>query len=250
MTRVVLALLLCAIMTAEEYQGYIGEWVTVEATAYSPHDRRDAAYRATKGRDRWMTAGRVSDVRKHPYGVAAPQPGGDRPLPPHLTLPLRTEVIIPLGNGYLDHTAGHDTAAGRVFLVDDTGGDITTNTRKTRTLHIDLRVKLEADALQFNGGAGRGRFRIFVITGPAPRHEPPQQRAVAPPPPPLDTSRSPVSPPLDTSPALLTTPVAAPVQKAVARPEDTSYDTAQMVSVAPGLLLILIFLAIIIRRRL
>lgn len=185
MIRAGLLLLLVAFLAGtEEYQGYYGRWVEVVATAYSPHDKRDSSYHATKGRDRWMTAGRVSDVRRVPHGVAAPQPGGKRPLASFLTIPLRTQVIIPLGSGYLEKDHRHDTPEERVFLVDDTGSDITQNTRDTGRLHIDLRMTTESDAFAYNQGQGRHRFRIFVISGKVP--PPPPPPVVIPPPVPVD----------------------------------------------------------------
>lgn len=177
MTRLALLLALCAAAACEEYEGFLGRWVEVTATAYSPHDKRDSRYHATKGKDRWMTAGRVSDVRKVPYGIAAPQPGrrGDRPaLPSNLTIPLRTRIIVPVESGY--QTRPEQSPASRVFTVDDTGGDITEDTRRTGRIHIDLRVRTEAEAFNYNHGAGRHRFKVFIISGTAP---PKPQRAVA-----------------------------------------------------------------------
>lgn len=163
MRAAALLLLLAALASAEDQlMGYTGHWVEAVATAYSPHDRLDAAYRATKGRDLHMTAGRVSDVRLVPYGVAAPQGVAG------LSLPLRTRVIVPRGYGYLDRTPGHDAdGPGRVFLVDDTGGAITARTRATGRMHLDLRYRTESSALSFNR-TGRTDLRVFVITGLAP----------------------------------------------------------------------------------
>lgn len=182
MMRLALLLVLClAAPATEEYLGYLGRWVEVEATAYSPHDSRDSAYHATKGKDRWKTAGRVSDVRRVPYGIAAPQPYHRPVLPTFLVIPLRTRVIVPLGNGYLDHE--RDTPEERVFLVDDTGSDIVRETRRTGRLNIDLRMKTEADALAY----GRKRFRVFIIERDVPKLPPPlppHPQPQAPPPPP------------------------------------------------------------------
>ncbi len=176
---VLAALFLSAHARAEAvdtYLGYTGRWVEAVATAYSPEDRRDAAYRASKGRDRYMTSGHVSDVRKVPYGVAAPLPKAVPELPAGLTIPLRTLVIVPIGYGY------RDDEALRLFTVDDTGADIIANTRRTGVLHVDLRLRYEAEALAY----GRRRIRLFVVTGRAPPEAPPeppiQQRAVAGPP--------------------------------------------------------------------
>lgn len=177
MRAAALLLLLAALAPAEDQlMGYTGHWVEAVATAYSPHDRLDAAYRATKGRDLHMTAGRVSDVRRVPYGVAAPQAVDG------LSLPLRTRVIIPRGYGYLDRTPGHDAdGPGRVFLVDDTGGAITARTRATGRMHLDLRYRTESSALSFNR-TGHMDLRVFVITGLAPSEPAAEPATLAPPP--------------------------------------------------------------------
>ncbi len=129
---------------SDTYLGHKGHWVDAEATAYSPHDDCDAAYRAKKGADLYMTAGRVSDVRVTPYGVAAPQKGD-------LVLPLRTKIIVPSDTGYV--------AGDQELLVDDTGGTISKRTKATGRLHIDLRVKTQKEAIAF----GRKQVRVFII---------------------------------------------------------------------------------------
>lgn len=49
-----------------------GHWVDVIATAYSPEDPLDGAYRSTKGKWRYITADGRTDVRRNPYGIAVP----------------------------------------------------------------------------------------------------------------------------------------------------------------------------------
>lgn len=143
------AVVLVAILGAvgafgDEYMGLQGHWVRAVATAYSPEDDVDSAYRAKKGADLYMTAGRVSDVRLVPYGVAAPNHGP-------LGLPLRTRVVVRPGSGY--------AAEGRILIVDDTGGVIRRRTRETGELHIDLRVKTQLEARQY----GKHTVDVFVV---------------------------------------------------------------------------------------
>lgn len=147
MIRVLLIWLLATLASgADTYLGHTGHWLTVEATGYSPQDDIDSAYRETKGADRYMTAGRISDVRITPYGIAT---GGKA------VLPLRSRVIVPEGEGF--------PASDRIVLVDDVGAIIRRRTEETGVLHIDLRFKTTYSAERF----GHRTIRIFVIEGDA-----------------------------------------------------------------------------------
>lgn len=132
-----------------------GRWITVRATAYSPHDAVDGAYHATKGdRWRWITADGRTDVRQTPYGIAVPRLAGGRPA-----WPYGTRVLIPAGQGYLDRSR----PAERIFTVDDTGGAIRGKTEKSGVLHIDLRFRSESSAREFAGDRGWRELRVMVL---------------------------------------------------------------------------------------
>lgn len=139
-----------------EYSGYIGRWVEVVATAYSPHDAVDGAYHATKG-DRWryITADAKTDVRQVPYGVAVPNFG----LKNTPVIPYGTKVIIPAGQGYLDGSRPTD----RVFPVDDTGSGISRKTQATGKMYVDLRYMHTEWALKWQTKT----IKMFIITGKA-----------------------------------------------------------------------------------
>ena len=126
-----------------------GYWVRAVVTAYSPHDAIDGEYHLTKGKDRWRTASMV-DVREHVYGVAVPHDGSGRPL-----VPYGSRIFIPLGHGYLDESRADD----RWFAADDTGGMITSRTRDTKVIHIDLRYRTEYSAKQF----GRQEMDVYIL---------------------------------------------------------------------------------------
>lgn len=132
-----------------------GRWLTVRATAYSPHDAVDGHYHATKGeRWRWITADGRTDVRTKPYGIAVPRLAGGRPA-----WPYGTRVLIPAGQGYLDQSMANE----RIFTVDDTGGAIRGKTERSGVLHIDLRFRSESSAKAFGGDAGWRELRVMVL---------------------------------------------------------------------------------------
>jgi len=138
----------------------IGHWLTVRATAYSPHDALDGAYHQTKGeRWRWITADGRTDVRDVPYGIAVPLLRGGRP-----TWPYATRVFIPEGQGYLDLSGG---PADRTFAVDDCDSAISRRTIATGIMHIDLRFRKESSALAFGGSKGWRELRVFVFDPPS-----------------------------------------------------------------------------------
>ena len=131
-----------------------GRWLTVRATAYSPHDAIDGHYHATKGdRWRWITADGRTDVRTTPYGIAVPRLAGGRPA-----WPYGTRVLIPAGQGYLDQTRPDQ----RIFIVDDTGAGIRRRTKESGILHLDLRFRSEEAARSFAGASGWREMRVFV----------------------------------------------------------------------------------------
>jgi len=147
-------LCICLLVTAglfgdDVFSDPRGYWVTVVATAYSPYDEIDHWYHATKGKDRWMTAGR-RDVREHVYGIAVPRDAQGSPM-----IPYGSKIWVPPSSGYLAETY----PVNRFFIADDTGGKITSRTRTTGVIHIDLRYHYESGALQY----GTQQFSIFVI---------------------------------------------------------------------------------------
>lgn len=110
-------------------------WTTVEITAYCPcviccGDHAD-------GRTANMT-----NVLTVPYNLAADQ-----------SLPMGTEIYIPLGFGVLDNVRKSD----RYFSIDDRGGALDTESKKYKIIRLDLRVREHSWAVKF------GRKRIPVI---------------------------------------------------------------------------------------
>ncbi len=61
-----------------------------------------------------------------------------------------------MGVGYLDRSRKTDD--DRQFTVDDTGGYLRTQTRRTDVVHIDLRFKYHSSAKRF----GRRLITIYV----------------------------------------------------------------------------------------
>lgn len=129
-----------------------GHWVDVIATAYSPEDPLDGAYRATKGRWRYITADGSTDVREQPYGVAVPKVSG-RPL-----WAYGTRVVIPAGLGYVEHMH-----PDRTFTIDDTGSALTRMTSQTGDVHVDLRFRSSASARAWAGPTGHRRIRMWIV---------------------------------------------------------------------------------------
>lgn len=116
-----------------------GEWVATEATltAYCPC-KVCCGVRA-KG----VTADGTR-TSEYPYGVAAD----------FRSLPAGSRLWIPRGLGYLDRTYPND----RSFVVDDTGGALIRNTRRTGRIHLDLRFVYHGSAVRF----GVKTVTIFV----------------------------------------------------------------------------------------
>lgn len=160
------ALLLTLVVAAcaqDEYDGFVGHWVNVAATAYSPSDPIDEAYHASKGSAwRWKTADGTTDVRRVPYGIAVPLfPGTTRPA-----LSFRTRIVIPTGYGYLDRIRPQE----RVFQVDDTGDGKEYYGTRNGMMHVDLRFRDHASAIAWAGPEGWRKIRVFLVDGPAPHH--------------------------------------------------------------------------------
>lgn len=132
----------CAAFGAEPLLPPGGRWVEAIVSAYSPHDELDQAYHATKGADRWRTAYGV-DVRATPYGIAAPP------------FYRGARVYLPHVSGYLVGSRPLE----RVFTIDDTGSRITSNTKTTGVLHLDVRYRTEWSALRF----GVTRCWVYVV---------------------------------------------------------------------------------------
>lgn len=132
--RSALILLLCAMAQA-------GDWVPMEvnASGYCPCQiccgERAAGVTADNTKVKDVPYGVASDPRRLPYG---------------------TTVWIPLGVGYLDRSRKTDD--DRQFTVDDTGGYLRTQTRRTDVVHIDLRFKYHSSAKRF----GRRLITIYV----------------------------------------------------------------------------------------
>ena len=178
-----------AVADEVEYRGWLGRWWDVRATAYSPQDPIDQAYRDSKG-PRWrnITADGLTDVRRVPYGIAVPSYFATGPM-----LRYGTRVVIPAGQGYLDQTRPDD----RVFPVDDTGSAITERTESEGLVYVDLRFRTTRSAHEWAGPAGWRALRLFVVRCAAPPPAltptlPPQQRPVAAPPMPRPTPPAPV----------------------------------------------------------
>lgn len=148
---------------SDEYQGWIGHWEDVVATAYTPSDPIDDAYHATKGtRWRWITADGRTDVRREPYGIAVPLRHGGP------WWAFGTRVIIPVGAGYLDRCRADE----RLFRVDDVGDGKEYFATERGQAHIDLRFVDRRDALRWAGPEGQRPLRVFVCSRPAPQPEP------------------------------------------------------------------------------
>lgn len=120
-----------------------GWWVPVIATAYSPMDdlTRDDESNPLRKTSKGVKTTKVK------YGIA---------IPPE-RLPYGCEIIVPKGNHY------ENDRGGVKFTADDTGPIIRDNTRRTGTIHIDLRYWSVRDAFNYNKGQGRKKFCVFVI---------------------------------------------------------------------------------------
>lgn len=151
MIRLAILILGAVYVQAQEtitYGPWQGYWTKARLSAYSPHDRIDAVYRATKGdRWRWITADGKTDVRISPYGIAAPR-----------SIPFGQRIFIPTGHGYLD--ASRANPHERCFVVSDRGSAVERGNGSDGCLWLDLRYKTEYSALAF----GVKEAWVFVIT--------------------------------------------------------------------------------------
>lgn len=132
--QTILALLICV-------AAWAGDWVPMEvvATAYCP------CIYCCGSRAAGITADGTK-VNEVPYGVASDP----------RVLPYGSTVWIPTGVGYLDTSRSEEES--RQFPVDDTGGLLRTNTRRTGIPHIDLRFRTHWSAKRF----GRKTITIYV----------------------------------------------------------------------------------------
>jgi len=133
-------LLWCVLTTHAADVAPQGRWVYAVLTAYSPLDEftRDDV----NNPDRLTATG--AKTEQVPYNVAADP----------RSLPYGTRLFIPIGLGYLDQSRPD----ARTFVVDDTGAVVKHRTRRTGTLHLDLRFKSVESAVIF----GTKRAWVFV----------------------------------------------------------------------------------------
>lgn len=134
MTRLLLILSLCLTAHAAE-----GRWITVEATAYCGGP-------CTTCETIGVTANGTQTTSR-PYGVAASR-----------NIPMGSRVYVPRGAGYLDRLVpGPD---GRWWPVDDRGGALDVERRRSGLTRLDLRYKSHASAQQF----GRKLILVFITS--------------------------------------------------------------------------------------
>ncbi len=105
-----------------------GHWITVEATAYCPC--------ALCCDERTERTANGTDTNARPYAVAASP-----------DLPFGTTLLIPVGVGYLDQTYPRESQ--RLFVVDDRGGALRTEWKRTGITRLDLRYKTHEYAVRF-----------------------------------------------------------------------------------------------------
>jgi hypothetical protein len=111
-----------------------GVWAIAEATAYCPCDK------CTDG-DRITADG--TSTKRVPYNFAA-----DR------SVEMGTMLWIPPGLGVLDNARATD----RMFIVDDRGSALDRESRESRVLRLDLRVRDHSWAVTF----GRRPLPVYV----------------------------------------------------------------------------------------
>jgi 3D (Asp-Asp-Asp) domain-containing protein len=130
--RILPLLLTAAVSWAQE------GWLLVEATAYcgGPCEKCE-----TKG----VTANGTR-VNSRPYGIAGSP-----------NLGLGSRVYIPTGAGYLDQVSPD----ARWFTIDDRGGAVASEWRRSGIARIDLRYKTHWSAQQF----GRKLIMVYIMPG-------------------------------------------------------------------------------------
>jgi len=134
MTRLLLLFFLTITANALEHTHAKGKWITVEATAYCPCEICCDT--------RTETTASQTSTNAVPYGVAAS---------PDLAFGAR--VFVPIGGGYLDQSR-----ADRWFTVDDRGGALQTEWKRSGITRMDLRYKTHASAKDF----GRKLITVYI----------------------------------------------------------------------------------------
>ena len=132
--RLLLLLSLTITANALEHTHVKGKWITVEATAYCPCEICCDT--------RTETTANQTNTNAVPYGVAASP-----------DLDFGTRVFVPVGAGYLDVSR-----ADRWFTVDDRGGALRTEWRRSGVTRIDLRYKTHVSARLF----GRKLITVYI----------------------------------------------------------------------------------------
>jgi 3D (Asp-Asp-Asp) domain-containing protein len=131
---ITLAFALCVLL-APRAKASEGRWVTVEATAYcgGPCELCETTGVTANG----------THTSERNYGVAA---SPDQRL--------GGVVFIPSGAGYLDISRSDN----RWFVIDDRGGALRTEWRRSGITRLDLRYRTHASAQQF----GRKLMLVFI----------------------------------------------------------------------------------------
>ena len=137
LSAILVCFLVCFFGLAGKAKAEEGRWITVEATAYCP-----CALCCDERTER--TANRT-DTNAVPYGIAASP-----------DLPFGTSVRVPVGAGYLDLTYPRESQ--RSFTVDDRGGALRTEWRRSGITRLDLRYKSHDYAKRF----GRKLMLVFI----------------------------------------------------------------------------------------
>jgi 3D (Asp-Asp-Asp) domain-containing protein len=127
--RPLIPLLLTLAVSAQE------GWVLAEVTAYCP-----CALCCDVRTERTADG---TDTNERPYGVAGSP-----------NIPLGSIVFVPYGVGYLDGTR----PTARAFILDDRGGALRTEWRRTGITRLDLRYRTHASAKQF----GRKLMMVYI----------------------------------------------------------------------------------------
>jgi 3D (Asp-Asp-Asp) domain-containing protein len=116
--------------------GSEGRWITAEVTAYCP-----CALCCDVRTERTADG---TNTNRRPYGIAASP-----------DLPMGAAVWVPPGGGYLDRSQPTD----RYFRIDDRGGALRSEWRRSGVTRLDLRYRQHADAVRF----GRRFLMVWVV---------------------------------------------------------------------------------------
>lgn len=130
MIRPLLALLLTGVLHSAE-----GRWITAEVTAYcgGPCEKCETTGVTANG----------TNTNDTPYGIASSP-----------DLPLLSRVFVPTGAGYLD-VRNHDR---RWFTIDDRGGALRSEWKRSGITRLDLRYRTHASAKAF----GRKLMLVYI----------------------------------------------------------------------------------------